>query len=171
RRIVDGERRDLGAKARLVHDGPDQRHRHEGLRRQSDLRRQRDARRHALAGRGNVRQRRPRAPGALLIGPAPAGRSVRRRWRSALCDWQDARSTDPSRAVRRPGSPALEGGSMTELAARPTRGARVRIGPCAAALLALAPGVSTAAEPDTGDRTKGYPDNPVSDYVDRSSDG
>jgi len=60
---------------------------------------------------------------------------------------------------------------MTELAARPTRGARVRIGPCAAALLALAPRVSTAAEPDTGDPRTGYPDNAVSDYVDRSSDG
>jgi len=39
------------------------------------------------------------------------------------------------------------------------------------ALLAVAPCPASAADPDAADTSQGYPDNPVSDYVDRSSDG
>src|SRR5262249_30453743 len=46
-----------------------------------------------------------------------------------------------------------------------------RAGICAAALLALASGPAIAADADAGETSQGYPDNPVSDYVDRSSDG
>jgi hypothetical protein len=60
------------------------------------------------------------------------------------------------------GSPGPEGGSR--------RGVR-SLGPSWALLLALVPTFSSAAEPDAADTAKGYPDNPVSDYVDRSSDG
>lgn len=45
------------------------------------------------------------------------------------------------------------------------------LGRCSAALLALVPGSPMAAEPDAGDTSQGFPDNPVSDYVDRTSDG
>jgi surface antigen Omp85-like protein len=42
---------------------------------------------------------------------------------------------------------------------------------CVGALLAVAPCPASAADPDAADTSQGYPDNPVSDYVDRSSDG
>src|SRR5262249_51339849 len=47
----------------------------------------------------------------------------------------------------------------------------MRIGPCVGMLLAVAPLPAIAAGPDAGETSPGYPDNPVSDYVDRSSDG
>ena len=50
-------------------------------------------------------------------------------------------------------------------------GRLLRTAPCVAALLALTPRSASTAEPDVDDTSRGYPDNPVSDYVDRSSDG
>ena len=47
----------------------------------------------------------------------------------------------------------------------------MRVRPCAAVVLALATGAAIAAEDDAAASSQGYPDNPVSDYVDRSSDG
>ena len=46
-----------------------------------------------------------------------------------------------------------------------------RFGLCGAALLSLVPGSPIAAEPDAGDTSQGFHNNPVSDYVDRTSDG
>jgi Omp85 superfamily domain len=50
-------------------------------------------------------------------------------------------------------------------------GRLLRIDLCAAALLSLATTSAIASEQDPGGPSQGYPDNPVSDYVDRSSDG
>ena len=47
----------------------------------------------------------------------------------------------------------------------------MRIGPFVGMLLAVAPLPAIAADPDAGETSPGYRDNPVSDYVDRSSDG
>jgi hypothetical protein len=52
-----------------------------------------------------------------------------------------------------------------------SRGRLLRVGPCVGTLLVLASGSASAADPDTADTSQGYPDNPVSDYIDRSSDG
>ena len=46
-----------------------------------------------------------------------------------------------------------------------------RFGLCGAALLSLVPGSPIAAEPDASDTSQGFHNNPVSDYVDRTSDG
>ncbi|HTS82902.1 MAG TPA: BamA/TamA family outer membrane protein [Myxococcaceae bacterium] len=55
---------------------------------------------------------------------------------------------------------------MPELAGRTPAG---QLAPLVTLVLALSPPAALAAEPD--DASRGYPDNPVSDYVDRSSDG
>ena len=55
---------------------------------------------------------------------------------------------------------------MPELAGRTPAS---QLAPLVTLVLALSPPAALAAEPD--DASRGYPDNPVSDYVDRSSDG
>ena len=60
---------------------------------------------------------------------------------------------------------------MAELTGGGPRRRPVCTGSYVAALLALAATSATAAEPDEATTSEGYPDNPISDYVDRSSDG